>query len=337
MVKKSANKAPVMILFFNRPDNLKQVFDSVRKYRPKQLFLVQDGARNERLDDFDNVDKCRKIVENVDWDCDVYRNYSKENMGCDHREFTGIDWCFQYVDRLIILEDDCVPTQGFFRLCEECLEKYKDETSIHSIYGFNRVGSYECPYDYIFSKTSAGWGWATWKRVWDKVNELRNSDIFNNDIDVNYVNQIVEPSVKEIYGNFMKYSAKINKIEVEQSKIISWEIWVGLALIFNNMLTIVPKKNMIHYVGISDNATHTTDDPRLLPHKIRKVLTQNAYETGGIVSHPPYIVRDTKFEKLSNKSMSCVPIFAKSEHIMRVLRYKGLKELFVLLAKRIRK
>lgn len=335
MAKKSVNKAPVMILFFNRPDNLKQVFDSVRKYRPEQLFLVQDGARNERLDDFNNVEKCRKIVENVDWDCEVHRNYSEENMGCDHREFTGIDWCFQYVDRLIILEDDCVPTQGFFRLCEECLEKYKYETSIHSIYGFNRVGSYECPYDYIFSKTGAGWGWATWKRVWDKINELRNSDIFKNDIDVNYINQVIEPSVKEIYGNFMKCSTKIKETEVAQGKIVSWENWAGLALALNNMLTIVPKKNMINYIGISQNATHTTDDPRLLPHKIRNVLRQNAYETDGIIYHPAYIVRDTKFEKLSNKSMSCVPIFAKLEHIIRVLRYKSLKEALVLLKRKL--
>lgn len=59
-------KAPVMILFFNRPDNLKEVFDAVRKYQPSELFLVQDGEREGRLDDYENVQKCRDIVANID-------------------------------------------------------------------------------------------------------------------------------------------------------------------------------------------------------------------------------------------------------------------------------
>lgn len=32
----------VLMLFFNRPDSLKKVFEQVRKARPSQLFLYQD-------------------------------------------------------------------------------------------------------------------------------------------------------------------------------------------------------------------------------------------------------------------------------------------------------
>ena len=38
---------PVLILFFNRPQQLSQVFEQVKKARPSRLFLYQDGARNE--------------------------------------------------------------------------------------------------------------------------------------------------------------------------------------------------------------------------------------------------------------------------------------------------
>ena len=37
----------VLILFFNRPERLKEVFDEVRKARPSRLFLYQDGPRGE--------------------------------------------------------------------------------------------------------------------------------------------------------------------------------------------------------------------------------------------------------------------------------------------------
>ena len=322
MIEMGGKKAPVMILFFNRPDNLKQVFEAVRKYQPEQLFLVQDGARKDRPDDVVNVKKCREIVEKVDWNCEVYRNYSDVNLSCDHREYTGIDWCFQYVDKLIILEDDCVPTQSFMKLCEECLEKYKDETSVHSIYGFNRIGSYESPYDYTFSKTSAGWGWATWKRVWNKVNEIRNSNLFEDIEAVNFINETIDPSLKEIYGNFMDYCSKTKETERTKGKVISWEHWVGLTLILNDMVTIVPNKNMIRYIGISQNATHTTSDSRLLPHKIRNVLMQEAYESEKEIKHPPFIIRDKKFENKSNKALHYLPGFAKLEVAFLKFKYK---------------
>ena len=35
----------VLMLFFNRPDNFQKVFDEVKKARPAQLFLYQDGDR----------------------------------------------------------------------------------------------------------------------------------------------------------------------------------------------------------------------------------------------------------------------------------------------------
>lgn len=306
-------KAPVMLLFFNRPHCLKQVFDAVREYEPEELFLVQDGARIGRSDDVERIEECRKIVENIDWDCKVYRNYSKENMSCDHREFTGIDWCFQYVDRLIILEDDCVPTQSFMRLCEECLEKYKNETNIHSIYGFNRIGDYECPYDYVFSKTGAGWGWATWKRVWDRVNTVRNANLNNNLEALEYIKKVSDIRDTRIYGDYLSLYKNLKEKEDKEELVCSWETWMGLTLIFYNMVTIAPKQNLIRYIGITYNSTHTTADARCLPYKVRRVLMQDVHEFKGEIKHPPFIVRDTLFEKLSSNIMKYPPMIAKIE------------------------
>ena len=51
---------PVLILFFNRPQQLSQVFEQVKKARPSRLFLYQDGARNEH--DLPEIKACREIV-----------------------------------------------------------------------------------------------------------------------------------------------------------------------------------------------------------------------------------------------------------------------------------
>ena len=77
----------VLMLFFNRPDNFQKVFDEVKKARPAQLFLYQDGARGER--DVPGIEACRQIAsdENIDWECEVHRSYQTQNQGCDPSEY----------------------------------------------------------------------------------------------------------------------------------------------------------------------------------------------------------------------------------------------------------
>ena len=74
----------VLILFFNRPEQLARVFAEVRKARPSRLFLYQDGPRGER--DMPGIMACREVVADIDWDCDVQRLYQERNYGCDASE-----------------------------------------------------------------------------------------------------------------------------------------------------------------------------------------------------------------------------------------------------------
>ena len=117
---------PVLIIFFNRPNMVAQVFEKIREARPSKLFLYQDGARDGREDDLVNVAKCREVVEKaIDWECEVHRLYQTKNFGCDPSEYLAIRWFFNHVEAGIILEDDDVPSVSFFSYCKELLEKYK--------------------------------------------------------------------------------------------------------------------------------------------------------------------------------------------------------------------
>ena len=118
-MNKSKIDVPVFLIFFNRPDSFSKVFEAVREARPSKLFLACDGAREGNETDTFNSNLCKSIAENVDWECEVYKNYSDVNLGCGMRMYSGIKWAFEYVDRLIILEDDCVPHNDFFTFCYE--------------------------------------------------------------------------------------------------------------------------------------------------------------------------------------------------------------------------
>ena len=48
-MKSALVDVPVLILFFNRPQQLSQVFEQVKKARPSRLFLYQDGYKPDGL------------------------------------------------------------------------------------------------------------------------------------------------------------------------------------------------------------------------------------------------------------------------------------------------
>ena len=156
-MKSALVDVPVLILFFNRPQQLSQVFEQVKKARPSRLFLYQDGARNER--DLPGIKACREIVSQIDWECEVERLYQEKNFGCDPSEYISQKWAFSKVDKCIVLEDDDVPSVSFFQFCKEMLDKYEHDTRISMIAGFNPEEiTQDMPYDYFFTTTFSIWG-----------------------------------------------------------------------------------------------------------------------------------------------------------------------------------
>ena len=80
-MKKALVDVSVLLIFFTRHEMFKRVFDQVKKARPSEIFLYQDGPREECPDDIENIGKCREIVEDIDWECNVHKLYQEKNMG----------------------------------------------------------------------------------------------------------------------------------------------------------------------------------------------------------------------------------------------------------------
>ena len=128
---------PVAFIIFNRPDTTEQVFQRIREAKPKKLLVIADGPRENRIGEDEKCAKTRAIIDQVDWDCEVLKNYSSINLGCGKRPATGITWVFEQVEEAIILEDDCLPHPTFFRFCQEMLQRYATDERIMHISGNN--------------------------------------------------------------------------------------------------------------------------------------------------------------------------------------------------------
>lgn len=299
---------PVLCIFFVRDDCFAKSFEAVRKARPSKLLLWQDGPRNEK--DMEGIEKCRKIAENIDWECEVYRCYNEKNYGCDPSTFYSHKWAFSIVDKCIILEDDVVPDTSFFKFCKELLDKYENDTRVNKICGMNQVKGFECPDSYFFSSTASVWGWATWKRVADTWEE--NYEFLDDEYNLNALMTLRnKPEHKEYHKTCLEHKAH---------GVPHWETVESYARFFNNQLSIIPSVNMVHNVGVGENSTHSNLSIDSVSKEKQEVFYADANEIEFPLKHPKYVYDNILYkEKLFKLAGVGHPIINLKNKVVGVL------------------
>lgn len=310
----------VLCIFFVRDKQFQETFEQVKKARPRVLLLWQDGPREGRPDDAEGVIRCRKIAEEIDWDCEVHRMYNEKNYGCDPSTFYAHKWAFSIVDKCIVLEDDIVVSQSFFPYCKELLDKYENDSRINRICGMNNIGVLEnCPYDYFFSSTGSVWGWATWKRVantWDQEYSFLD--------DSYHINLLKKSRDKKTFPRYLQ-----NCIDHKKTGRAHWETIHSFNAFLNSRLNIIPTKNMVSNIGISNNATHAVADIKLMPKGLRKIFHMGVYKLDFPLKHPPYVVDNLEYREKYMRTLAvghpCVRVYRKVEGICLRIRYGDFK------------
>lgn len=337
------DKVGIALIFFNRPKPLKEVVEALKEMKPSKLFLIQDGPRKNNAKDIIGVEECRKIVDKIDWKCEVYRNYSDVNLSCDHRVFTGISWAFEFVDRLIILEDDCVPSKSFLPFCAEVLERYKADERAFMISGMNYFDEFKGTNDsYFFSSTAAGWGWAIWKRSWNLVCEQKDFKYLENKHLVKSVDDYIKNNglkVKSI-TNFIDKTKSIRNENLQTKRVNSWEYAIGIATFLSSGLIITPRVNLVTNIGLTDDSTHAVNSLKKLDKATQKLFFKKRFELEFPLKHPQYIIRNVEYEKMHRKlvgSNSLVLFKRRIESFLRRIIFSNSKERIQLFKKVFRK
>jgi hypothetical protein len=243
-------KTPVALIIFNRPECTARVLEVLARVRPQHLMVIADGPRAGNALDEVRCRETRALIEKIDWDCQVETNFSAVNLGSKRRPETGLDWVFTRVEEAIILEDDCLPHEDFFRFCDELLERYRDDRRVMMISGCCFFEMTErATASYHFSLLASTWGWATWRRAWEL-----------NDPWLERWPQVVESRLIEhlfpdpVHARFWyDVFARILDGRLHDA----WDYQWQLACWFNSGYRIFPSVNLISNIGYGDDATHT--------------------------------------------------------------------------------
>ena len=239
----------VLLLAFNRPDTTARVLDSIRRSRPTRLYVAVDGPRKARPSDMDRCAEVRRLVATVDWPCRLQTLFRQENLGCKRGVSTAIDWFFSQEERGIVLEDDCLPSQSFFRFSEESLERFKDDPRIFAIQG-SFFGSAVTPRSsYLYSKMFYMWGWASWADRWRSV-RVENLDLAG-------IRRALDEEDWLGAGYWIR-NYWLDVVERQAAgKIDSWGNPALFHCFAHRLYNVTPTRNLVLNIGLGPSATRT--------------------------------------------------------------------------------
>ncbi len=269
---------PILFLIFNRPDTTQIVFDQIRRVKPKYLYVAADGPRLNNSSDLQKCSDTRKIINQVDWDCDLKVLYRNKNLGCGLAVSTAITWFFDNVDAGIILEDDCVPNKSFFYFCEQMLVKYAYDNRIWHVAGYNNQnGLKRGESDYYFSQETPIWGWATWKRVWFNYNlKLELLPTLEKNTNRKSIKYSFLQSATCLYDFRKVYNGRIN----------TWDYQYSFYQLINSGLSIIPNYNLVANIGFNIDSTHTKKaNKKIIRNKTIEFNFKN-------IKHPNFVIVD---------------------------------------------
>jgi hypothetical protein len=249
---------PVLIVGFERTDNLRQVVDAtLASSIVGTIYLSLDGPRGHGGEKARGIEP--KYLEQLtalarDRPGFQFTRHDK-NLGLRDHMRLAIDWVLSHEHAAAILEDDCVPTPEFFSFTSEMLTLYQSDKRILTTTGTNMpTFKPESGNNHFFSRYPRVWGWATWRDRWASVNDIRKipEEIFE---------EKVRNATKTLRGPVKRFwTVRFRGARRPAGSVWSYDL--VLEALSSDRMTVVPSKNLVLNIGEGIDGSHTKKFPQ---------------------------------------------------------------------------
>ena len=244
------NLAPIVLFVYNRPEHTKQTLSALQKNdlaSESELFIYSDAPKSEEIKK--SVIEVRELIKKTKGFKKVTVIEREKNWGLAASIIDGVTTLVNQYGKIIVLEDDLVTSPYFLRYMNDGLNIYQNENKVASIHGY--VYPIEGLPDSFFIKGADCWGWATWKRAWDKFEP--NGQKLLDELKVKGLEKEADFNNSYGYSQMLK-----DQIKGEND---SWAVRWYMSAFLKNMLTLYPGQSYVKNIGNDDSGTHcgTTD------------------------------------------------------------------------------
>lgn len=246
--------APIVIFAFNRPDHLQRTLAALAANdlaSKSAITFFCDGPRNH--EETQKTSAVHKIAHDAQGFATKEIIARKKNMGCAASVIDGLAYMFAKHEQLIIIEDDIITSPHTLHFLNSCLDKYLNYRTVSHIAAWSPPPTYipidkKYPYDVYAIPHFNGWGWATWKDRWEKVDwEVEDFSVYKETPALQDAHCAGGEILKEIL--FAQMAGKVN----------AWDIRFDYMRFKHGCVGINPVNSYTTNIGCDGTGTHFTD------------------------------------------------------------------------------
>lgn len=241
--------APVLLLGYNRPDQMAGLIKSLEPHKPELILFAVDGPRDTKKNDIELVKKTQETASLITWNAQVLTRFRKSNLGLRRAVVDAVNWATTTYGNVIVLEDDVRVGPELLDYLNFNLDTFNADERIAHINGYNLV-----PVEYLSQPDSQSrlsiypesYAWATWERAWKKYDD-----------DLTWANNASLEELKSIVGTMVgALKWKQNFSDANAERIDTWAYRWLASMWEHQWLMVSPNRNLSTYSGWTDG-THT--------------------------------------------------------------------------------
>lgn len=243
----SAQGLPIALFCFKRPSLTQLVFEAISEYRPSVLHVFADAPRDSVPGERDLTNSVRQIFRDSDTPFPIVTHFAETNLGIQDSFHAGLRAMSSKHEKFIVLEDDCLPDQDFFRFVTDALEFYDQVADVGMVQGLNLNPASRLVRKraYLTSRLKI-WGWATWAEC------VRDFDPTHKP----WLEEDANAVLKRAGWNFFERRSFLSSL-ARLDSVGTWDYQWAYHLLRQNRYAISPKGNFIVNLGFGEGSIHT--------------------------------------------------------------------------------
>jgi hypothetical protein len=244
-----ANETPVLLLGYNRPQQMRGLIQSLAPLKPKLILLAVDGPRNNRPNDSELVRQTQELVSQITWDAEIRTRFRNSNLGLRRAVVDAVTWANSEYGKVIVLEDDVRAGPQLLDFLNHNLNVHRESAKIAHINGYNLVPEEHLTNPDLAARLSIypeSYAWATWDRAWQKYDD-----------NLTWAKNASIQDIRKICGSTISALRwKQNFADAAAERIDTWAYRWLASMWEHEWLMVSPNRNIATYQGWKDG-THT--------------------------------------------------------------------------------
>lgn len=239
--------APIALFVYNRPEHTRRTLDHLARNplaRVSRLHVFSDGPRIG--EDDAAVEAVRRIIWGETRFASVTVREQPANRGLAASVVEGVTDLVARYGRVIVLEDDLLTAPAFLGFVNDALDRYAAHAAVMQISGYLAPIKVQHPERASFLPLVSSWGWATWKRAWDRFDPSGSG----------HVRLAQEPALRQAFdvGGAYDYSGMLR--DSLEGRNTSWAVRWYLSVFLEEGLVLYPGRSLVRNIGFDGSGVH---------------------------------------------------------------------------------